>query len=460
MSLLSAESSPSALVTGVRRANRKPLLIIGGLLFLVFLIIAVVMSDRANRNNGNKQEEPVPEKPAVEATTSTLNDLQRMYGGTGEVEASFAQEEHVNAPESAVGMSTPVQGGSQNTSPELSVPTRPVSSNSQQISNGAGGARQSYSGLDPDYSERLQQLNAKKASLFETGLVSKMAIELPPVPQVKATTLGGEGAQLENLRQQLAADGQTASYEDRLAAVQRIQGATDGGSINERTAPNEQDDSSEIHATTDSTWTLNSRLQRPLTPYVIRTGFVIPGVMLGGVNSDLPGMVRGQVSQTVYDTATGKYPLIPQGSQLIGVYGSNIAFGQDRVQVAWQRVIFPDGRAINISGMPGTDSGGYAGMQDQVDHHFWRVIRAALAMSVISAGYSLSQDNSQADDNERQSASGALSEALGQNMGQTAMQMIQKNLDIQPTIVIRPGLRFNVMINKDIVFDAPYQAFK
>ena len=460
MSLLSAESSPNALVTGVRRANRKPLLIIGGLLFLVFLIIAIVMSDRANRNNGSKQEDPVPEKPATEATTSTLSDLQRMYGGTGEVEASVPQDEQISAPEGTVGMTTPAQGGVHNTATELSAPSRTVSSNGQPIPNGVGGPRQASSVLDPDYSERLQQLNAKKASLFETGLVSKMGIELPPVPQVKSTTVAGEGVQLENLRQQLVADGQSASYEDRLAAVQRIQGATDGSSINEQAIPNEQEDSAEIHATTDSTWTLSSRLQRPLTPYVIRTGFVIPGVMLGGVNSDLPGMVRGQVSQTVYDTATGKYPLIPQGSQLIGVYGSNIAFGQDRVQVAWQRVIFPDGRAINISGMPGTDSGGYAGMQDQVDHHFWRVIRAALAMSVISAGYSMSQDSHQTDDNERQSASGALSEALGQNMGQTAMQMIQKNLDIQPTIVIRPGLRFNVMINKDIVFDAPYQAFK
>lgn len=442
MSLLSADSSPNGLVTGVRKANKKPLWIVAAILFIVVLVIAVVAAERAQRSAGMTADKPEQEKPAVEATTSTLNDLERLYGGTGEIAAA----------------------GGESTLPaeEQDALTAPADAVAEEEGDGQlhAGENKELHGRPIQYQQMLEAFSSKKQGLFEAALTARMGVALPE-PTAMPVRMGSSsstGSQLEDLRQRTAAGGQRATYEDRLAEVQRIQGEADATGGMDDDGAYDAGDSSEIHATTDETWTLGSRLQRPATPFVVRTGFVIPGVMVGGINSDLPGQIKGQVSQTVYDTATGRFPLIPQGSMLVGVYNSDVAFGQERVQVAWQRIIFPDGRAINISGMPGADAGGYSGLHDIVDHHWGRIFGAALAMSVISAGYSLSQDNNSGDG--EQSASGALSESLGQTLGQTGMQITQKNLSIQPTNIIRPGNRFNVMVSKDIVFDAPYQAFR
>lgn len=443
MSLLSADSSPNALVSGVRKANKKPLLIVGAILFVVVLVIAVVAAERAQRSAGMTADKPEQEKPAVDATTSTLNDLERLYGGTGEIAA-------------AGGESTPPDETG-----DLTPPADASGSAKEEEGDGQlqASEKKELHGRPIAYQQTLEAFSSKKQGLFEAALTARMGVALPEATAMPArmSSNSSSGSQLENLRQRTAAGGQRATYEERLAEVQRIQGEADASSgMNDEAS--DAGDSGEIHATTDETWTLGSRLQNPATPFVVRTGFVIPGVMVGGINSDLPGQIKGQVSQTVYDTATGRFPLIPQGSMLVGVYNSDVPFGQERVQVAWQRIIFPDGRAINISGMPGADAGGYSGLHDLVDHHWGRIFGAALAMSVISAGYSLSQDNDNGDD--EQSASSALSESLGQTLGQTGMQITQKNLSIQPTNIIRPGNRFNVMVSKDIVFNAPYQAFR
>lgn len=442
MSLLSADSSPNALVSGVRKANKKPLWIVATILFIVVLVIAIVAAERAQRSAVMTADKPEQEKPAVDATTSTLNDLERLYGGTGEIAAAGGE------------ITPPADEEGDLTSPAEGFPKEEGSDGQLQASK-----KNELHGRPIQYQQTLEAFSSKKQGLFEAALTARMGIALPEATSMPAriSSSNTAGSQLENLRQRTAAGGQRATYEERLAEVQRIQGETDASSGMDDGASDARN-SGEIHATTDETWTLSSRLQNPATPYVVRTGFVIPGVMVGGVNSDLPGQIKGQVSQTVYDTATGRFPLIPQGSLLVGVYNSNVAFGQERVPVAWQRIIFPDGRAMNISGMPGADAGGYSGLHDLVDHHWGRIFGAALAMSVISAGYSLSQDNGSSGD--EQSASSALSESLGQTLGQTGMQITQKNLSIQPTNVIRPGNRFNVMVSKDIVFNAPYQAFR
>lgn len=160
---------------------------------------------------------------------------------------------------------------------------------------------------------------------------------------------------------------------------------------------------------------------------MIRAGFVIPATMISGINSDLPGQVMAQVSQNVYDTATGKYLLIPQGTRLIGAYSSDVAFGQERVLMAWQRLIFPDGKALDIRAMPGADSAGYAGFSDKVNSHWFRTISSAVLMSGVIAAVDMSQNDRNSDsNNDRQRASDSLSEALGQTLGQTLSQIITK----------------------------------
>jgi type IV secretion system protein VirB10 len=206
-------------------------------------------------------------------------------------------------------------------------------------------------------------------------------------------------------------------------------------------------------------WRLDSALEAPRSPFELRAGYVVPATLVSGINSDLPGQIMAQVSQGVYDTPTGKYLLIPQGSRLVGSYSSDVAYGQSRVLVAWQRIVFPDGKAMDIGSMAGADSAGYSGFSDQVNNHYLRVFGSAFLMSGIVAGISLSQDRNSDSYNDRQTASSAMSEALGQQLGQVTAQMIAKNLNIAPTLEIRPGYRFNVMVTKDMTFSKPYQAF-
>ena len=166
-----------------------------------------------------------------------------------------------------------------------------------------------------------------------------------------------------------------------------------------------------------------------------------------------------QTSQDVFDTATGKHKLFPQGSRLVGTYSSEVAYGQARVLVAWQRIVFPDGKAIDIGAMPGADGAGFAGFKDQVDNHYVRIFGSALLMSAITAGVAYSQQNQNTGSVYAPNAQSTLSSALGQQLGQATVQMITKNMNIAPTLEIRPGYRFNILVTKDLTLSKPYEAF-
>jgi len=208
-------------------------------------------------------------------------------------------------------------------------------------------------------------------------------------------------------------------------------------------------------------WHLNSQLESPNSQYELRAGGVIPGVMISGISSELPGQIIGQVSQDVYDTATGKYLLIPQGTKLVGMYSNDVSFGQNSVLVAWQRLVFPDGKALDIGSMSGADAAGAAGFSDQVDHHYLSVYGSALLMSGIVAGMTYSQYINQSNQigYNQPTAGSVLSQALGQQLGEVSSQLIAKHLNVSPSIHIRPGYRFNVIVVKDLTFQQPYRPF-
>jgi type IV secretory pathway VirB10-like protein len=190
--------------------------------------------------------------------------------------------------------------------------------------------------------------------------------------------------------------------------------------------------------------------EAPLAPYEVKAGTVIPAIMVGGVNSDLPGQLIGQVAENVYDTATGRYILIPQGSKLVGTYDNAITTGQSRVLVAWTRIIYPDASSIDLGKMPGADQSGFAGFKDKVDNHFWEMFSSALLMSVFSAGVQISQGGSDSG-NDGESAQQTIAAGLGQQLGQLGQELARRNARIQPTLEIRPGYRFTVMVTKDMV---------
>jgi type IV secretion system protein VirB10 len=197
---------------------------------------------------------------------------------------------------------------------------------------------------------------------------------------------------------------------------------------------------------------LEKAVSLPRSPFEVKAGTVIPTVLISGINSDLPGQVVAQVRENVYDTVSGNYLLVPQGSRLLAAYDSMVAWGQERVLVCWNRLIRPDGSSIALDCMPGVDLAGYAGFADEVDNHWWKIISGALFSSVLAA----TAQRSQGDVTGFQPTVPQIwaSNAAGQ-INQTGQQLTQKNLQIQPTITVRPGFSVNVLVTKDIVI-TPY----
>jgi type IV secretion system protein VirB10 len=194
-------------------------------------------------------------------------------------------------------------------------------------------------------------------------------------------------------------------------------------------------------------------LQPPASPYQVMAGTVIPAALVAGINSDLPGQVIASVTEGVYDTATGRYLLIPQGSKLVGRYDSQVAFGQRRVLLVWTRLILPDASSIALDKLPGIDPAGYAGLEDGVDWHWDRILSAAALSTLLGVGAELAAPQSTSDGNRVLIAA---RESAQDTVNQVGQEITKRNLSIQPTLTIRPGFPMRVMVSKDLVL-RPYQ---
>lgn len=207
-------------------------------------------------------------------------------------------------------------------------------------------------------------------------------------------------------------------------------------------------------------WALNHQIETPKTPFVLRAGALIPATLITGINSQLPGMVLAQVAENVYDTATGNYVLIPQGAKLIGEYSTSVAYGHDRVMVAWKRITFPDGRTLDIGTMPGVDVSGKSGFVDQVNNHYLKTFGSAILLSTIAGGIaygaSVGSPQSSSAGGAPVTIQGEMAGQTGNVLGQEVSQVMNKSLDISPTVKIRPGYEFDVLVTKDITLKAPY----
>ena len=196
---------------------------------------------------------------------------------------------------------------------------------------------------------------------------------------------------------------------------------------------------------------LPNKVVPQMSAFELKRGSVIPATLITGLNSDLPGRVTAQVSQNVYDSATGYRLLIPQGAKLFGRYDSKVSFGQERVLVVWTDLIFPNGSTLQIGGMAGTDAEGYGGFKDKVDRHLWRTFGSAALVALIGTGIDMSMpENSTLATQD--TASDAARRNFAEVFGRAAEQTISKNLNVQPTVRIRPGYKFNVLVDEDIVF--------
>ena len=221
--------------------------------------------------------------------------------------------------------------------------------------------------------------------------------------------------------------------------------AVDAGS-----AQNMQDRKSAfLNASTDKRTVSTDRLEAKASPYVVQAGTVIPAALITGIRSDLPGQITAQVTEAVYDSPTGKYLLIPQGAKLIGQYDSSVAFGQSRILLVWTRLIMPDGNSIVLERQPGADTQGYAGLEDEVDNHWGMLFKAAVLSTLLSVG--AEAGTSQDENNLLQ----AIRSGASNSISQTGQQIVQRQLNIQPTLTIRPGFPVRVIVTRDLVL-APY----
>lgn len=189
-----------------------------------------------------------------------------------------------------------------------------------------------------------------------------------------------------------------------------------------------------------------------ISPYEVKAGTYIPGVLISGINSDLPGNIKGQVREDVYDTVTGNHLLIPKGTTLIGTYDSGVTFGQNRALVVWQRLIFPNGKTMLLDNMGGVDLSGYAGFKDRVDNHNLELFKAVILSSILGAGTAIVSD----DDNDDNDWKGEAGRGAGEQVIMIGNRLADKLLALQPTITIRPGYRFNIMTHSDLIL-TPYE---
>jgi type IV secretory pathway VirB10-like protein len=189
------------------------------------------------------------------------------------------------------------------------------------------------------------------------------------------------------------------------------------------------------------------------SPYAITAGSIIPASLITGLNSDLPGSTIAQVTENVYDTVTGEHLLIPQGTRLFGKYDSVVAHGQKRALVVWTRLILPNGNSIVIENLPATDVAGYAGLEDEVDFHTWQLLKGIGLATLLGVGTQLSLGNNEGD------LVKALRESTQQTTNRAGQRLVERELDVQPTITVRPGWPLRVIVSKDLVLK-PYRDFQ
>jgi type IV secretion system protein TrbI len=243
-----------------------------------------------------------------------------------------------------------------------------------------------------------------------------------------------------------ALTGQPASM-PALAAVANATGSATMPTV----IPTGDEKSAFLNGSTDRRTNSPDRVQAAASRHVLQAGAIIPAALITGLRSDLPGQVTAQVTEDVFDSPTGKILLIPQGARLIGQYDAQIAFGQTRALLVWNRLIMPNGNSIVLERQPGADAEGYAGLEDQVDNHWGTVIKAAVLSTVLSIGSEAGTSDSE------NSLAQAIRQGASQSFNQAGEQVVARSLSVQPTITIRPGFPVRVLVTHDLVLE-PYAA--
>ena len=205
-----------------------------------------------------------------------------------------------------------------------------------------------------------------------------------------------------------------------------------------------------LNAAADRRTVTPDRVTPPASPFVLQAGAVISAALITGIRSDLPGQITAQVTENIYDSPTGRILLVPQGTRIIGQYDNNVQFGQRRVLLVWNRLILPNGRSIVLERQPGADTQGYAGLEDGVDYHWWDLAKAAGLSTLLAVGAELAVN----DENRLLSAIRTGGQDTINDAGQ---QIVRRQLNVAPTLTIRPGFPVRIIVTRDLVFE-PYRS--
>lgn len=419
---------------GVRRLNRKPLVIVISIVLLAVVGVTYTMYLRDQQQQatatgagkpvvvGGVSESPVqpgPDAAGPPRAPDVPTDTPQGDGKQGQGQGSM-----------------PSDGGRQN--------------------QGGNSEKPQISQAMQDRLQKIKQVEDRRFSQAMEALDADSGIELASKGGTKAAA-GATQPVVAQAGQRVSADDLMNRYMAANGGRAGSMGGMGGGDFggmgggNGMAAENQQDRKQAFLANTPEAdvYLAHQRKAAIAPSQEIKAGWIIPGVMISGMNSDLPGQIIGQVREAVYDSATGTQCLIPPGSRVVGTYDSGVTLGQTRALAVWRRIIYPDGSSISIDNMPGTDMSGLAGFYDQVDNHYARIFGTGLVLTLFSAGVQLSQP--QASNGENYSSSQIIAGSLGQQMGQVGSQMAQRNMNIQPTLEIRPGYEFNIMVTKDII---------
>ncbi len=412
---LDPNSAPSGLGTsekmnsGVKKLNKLPLIIIGGVAFILIMGLGFATMKRGEMQEGDNVKITSIDNDGEKFAGNMLNDLWQ---------------------KSLRDQAKPTPKPTEKIKEEKST-TIAVAPTIIQKDLGSPLADKNITSEIDKEALRLRKLKEK---LYQT------AINAPTLIKVGSAMGSGTNAMnpLTGLMQGMGG-AKPPSGLDAIAAIASAMG--------NKPATNNQSKNTPFLKQKNSFDYLDSKKTKQLSPYEIKTGTLIPGVMISGINSDLPGLIKGQVRENVYDTATGEHLLIPQGTTLIGRYSADVGYGQERALIAWNRLIFPDGQTVNIGSMNGMDSAGYAGFEDEVDNHYFRVFGSAFLLTVLNGDITVSGNKLviKSENTDTQRKETAIEKA--------ASKMIEKQLGIAPTITIRPGYRFNIFVTKDMILE-------
>ena len=417
----------------IRRLNRLPVIVAIVLVVLFFGVIFYGLSSRGIRfgaDSGDNMPGARPASTYADQLTKGVPD-----GIIGEPAPAIFQPTPVEAAETPVNPFKPAV--------ELTPVTEPVT---RQLEPEEVWKARLEREQQEQYLRELHRQRMARVQANDTAYDSPIAVGLQDLER---------GASIETPQ----ADGSPAATTARPpSALDLYASAMHAGITGQNADPNGQGAKDRFfNQDIKDLGYLPNQVVAQMSPYELKRGSVIPATLATGINSDLPGRITAQVSQNVYDSATGRHVLIPQGSKLFGRYDSKVSFGQNRVLVIWTDIIFPDGSTLQIGGMAGTDAAGYGGFSDKVDNHYLQTFGSAILVALIGAGTEMMIPTDQNALGTENSAEDAARRSFAETFGQISEQTVSRNLDVQPTLEIRPGYRFNVLVDQDIVFP---QAFR